>query len=84
MLLVAVAAFAVFASERSAHAKRDRSQEQRELTRANTALDAQPPSQAPQDRESQAIAAVKQFGDAVANEPELKKNPALEALRSAA
>ncbi len=34
-------------------------------------------------REQQAIDAVKQFGDAVANNPELKNNPALEGLRKA-
>ncbi len=33
------------------------------------------------ESEAQAIAAVKRFGDVIANEPELKKNPALEGLR---
>ena len=78
VLLVAVASFAVFASERSAHAS-EIGRKNSELIRANTALDAQ--RRRAEDREAQAIAAVKQFGDAVANEPELKKNPALEALR---
>ena len=80
VLLVAVASFAVFASERSAHAS-EMGRKNSELIRANTALDAQ--RRRAQDREAQAIAAVKQFGDVVADEPELKKNPALEALRSA-
>jgi eukaryotic-like serine/threonine-protein kinase len=78
VLLVAVASFAVFASERSAHAS-EMGRKNSELIRANTALDAQ--RRRAEDREAQAIAAVKQFGDVVANEPELKKNPALEALR---
>ena len=34
-----------------------------------------------EDREDQAIAAVKRFGDAIANEPELKNSPALDLLR---
>ena len=78
VLLVALASFAVFASERSAHAS-EMGRKNSELIRANTALDAQ--RRRAEDREAQAIAAVKQFGDVVANEPELKKNPALEALR---
>ena len=78
VLLVAVASFAVFASERSAHAS-EIGRKNSELIQANTALDAQ--RRRAEDREAQAIAAVKQFGDVVANEPELKKNPALEALR---
>jgi serine/threonine protein kinase len=78
VLLVAVASFAVFASERSAHASAI-GRKNSELSRANSALELQ--RRRAEDREAQAIAAVKQFGDAVANEPELKKNPALEALR---
>ncbi len=77
-LLVAAASFAVFASERSAHAG-EIGRKNSELIRANADLVAQ--RHRAEDREAQAIAAVKQFGDAVANEPELKKNPALEALR---
>ena len=34
-----------------------------------------------EENEAQAIAAVKKFGDVIANEPELKKTPALENLR---
>ena len=34
-----------------------------------------------EDREDQAIAAVRRFGDAITNEPELKNNPALDPLR---
>ena len=44
-------------------------------------LDAQKHQARAERREEQAIDAVKRFGDAVAGEPELKNNPALEALR---
>jgi eukaryotic-like serine/threonine-protein kinase len=50
-----------------------------ELSVANKAKDEQ--RQRAEDREAQAIAAVKKFGDVIANEPELKKTPALEELR---
>jgi hypothetical protein len=78
VLLVAAASFAAFASERSAHASAI-GRKNGELSRANSALELE--RRRAEDREAQAIAAVKQFGDAVAKEPELKKNPALEALR---
>jgi serine/threonine-protein kinase len=52
-----------------------------ELARANTALDTQ--RQRAEDREKQAIAAVKRFGDAVSKNAELKNNPKLESLRKA-
>ena len=50
-----------------------------DLARKNAALDMQ--RGRAEAREAQAIAAVKQFGDVIANEPELKKTPALEGLR---
>jgi len=49
------------------------------LTASNAALDAQ--RRRAEDRENQAIEAVKKFRDAVANEDELKNSPALENLR---
>ena len=49
------------------------------LTAANKDLDEQ--RRRAEDREAQAIDAVKKFRDAVANEPELKNTPSLEALR---
>jgi hypothetical protein len=49
------------------------------LTTANAALDLQ--RQRAEDREAQAIAAVKRFGDAVSDNRALKNAPALESLR---
>jgi serine/threonine-protein kinase len=79
VLLVAAASFAVVASERTAHANAI-SNKNSELTKANTALDLQ--RRRAEANEAQAIAAVKAFGDAIANEPALKSNPALEDLRT--
>jgi serine/threonine-protein kinase len=61
-------------------------QANRRVTKANTELTAANAAQELQrlraeDREQQAIDAVKRFRDAVANEPELKNTPALENLR---
>jgi eukaryotic-like serine/threonine-protein kinase len=50
-----------------------------DLTIANAALEVQ--RRRAEDREAQAIDAVNSFRDAVANEPELKNNPALHGLR---
>ena len=50
-----------------------------DLTVANAALKVQ--RGRAEDREAQAIDAVKKFGDAIANEPELKNTRALEDLR---
>ena len=60
-------------------ARRDLDRKNGELTASNKALDEQ--RLRAEDREAQAIAAVKKFGDVIANEPELKKTPALEGLR---
>jgi tetratricopeptide (TPR) repeat protein/tRNA A-37 threonylcarbamoyl transferase component Bud32 len=49
------------------------------LSERNIALDTQ--RRRAEDREAQAIDAVKKFRDAVANEPELKNTPALDSLR---
>ena len=51
----------------------------RELTLANAALDKERIKA--QSNEAQALAAVKKFGEVIANEPELKKNQALDGLR---
>ena len=45
-------------------------------------LDAQKQQTRAEERETQAIVAVKRFGDAVAGEPALKNSPDLEALRA--
>jgi serine/threonine-protein kinase len=50
-----------------------------DLAQKNTALDEQ--RRRAEDREQQAIDAVKRFGDAVTRNPDLKDNPALEPLR---
>ena len=50
-----------------------------ELVKANTDLNLQ--RTRAEDREDQAIDAVKKFRDAIVNEPELKASPALESLR---
>ena len=50
-----------------------------DLRASNTKLDEQ--RARAHERETQAIDAVKRFGDAVANEKELKNNPTLESLR---
>jgi eukaryotic-like serine/threonine-protein kinase len=50
-----------------------------DLTAKNSALDEQ--RKRAEDREAQAIAAVKRFGEVISNEPELKSNPAFNDLR---
>jgi serine/threonine protein kinase len=62
---------------RSANGKLD--QANTELKTSNTLLDKQ--RSRAEEREKQAIDAVQRFRDAVANNPDLKNNPALESLR---
>lgn len=60
-------------------ARNDLAAKNGELKTANNALDQQ--RKRAEARETQAIAAVKRFGDTIANEPKLKDTPAFEALR---
>jgi serine/threonine-protein kinase len=67
-------------------ARNDLATKNRELDRKNTDLIAANKAKDEQreraeKNEIQAVAAVKKFGDVIANEPGLKQNPALEALR---
>ncbi len=77
VLAVLAGTFAVIAVQ--ANANRTLTDKNAELAKTNTLLDQQR-SRAEQ-REQQAIDAVKRFRDAVAGEPRLKNNPELEELR---
>ena len=61
-------------------ARNDLDRKNADLVAANKALDEQ--RSRAEDREAQAIDAVKNFRDAVANEPELKNSPSLESCAS--
>ena len=71
VLLVAAAAFALVATQQSAHA-RDINRKNGDLTRANTALDFQ--RKKSERREMLAIDAVKRFSDAITKNAVLKNN----------
>ena len=77
-LLVGLVGLAAVATVQT-KARNDLDRKNGELTSANKALDEQ--RRRAEDREAQAIDAVKKFRDAVANEPELKNTPSLDGLR---
>ncbi|MFO0959402.1 MAG: serine/threonine-protein kinase [Isosphaeraceae bacterium] len=77
MLMAGLAAVAVVQTR----ARHDMDLKNGELTELNAALEVQ--RNRAEEREGQAIDAVKRFRDAVADNPELKDNPSLESLRKA-
>jgi tetratricopeptide (TPR) repeat protein len=78
VLFMAACAAALIAAQRSAHA-RDIEHKNFDLASANRALEAE--RKKALGREQLAVDAVKRFRDAVAGEPVLKDNPALQELR---
>src|SRR5262249_6534190 len=78
VFVVAAIGAGFFAAQQAAHAS---VVERKNLDLAKTNTDLEIQRRRAEDRESQAINAVQRFRDAVAEEPELKNNPAFDALR---